>query len=105
MRAGEMNKKITIQYAAKSKNSFKEEIITWTTLCTIWCAIEPTTGSERYLQQERISETTARFKIRYRSDIDTTKRIKYGNRYFDIISVINRDEANKELILMAKEVL
>jgi SPP1 family predicted phage head-tail adaptor len=105
MRAGEMDKRINIQYPAKSKNSFNEDIVTYTTLSTIWASVEPVTGNERFLQQEKISETTVRFRIRYRSDITTDKQILYKNKKYDILSIINRDDLYRELIVFAKEVI
>jgi SPP1 family predicted phage head-tail adaptor len=105
MRAGELDKRITIQYAAKSKNSFGEDIETWTALATVWANIEFTNGNERFLQQERIAETTAVFKIRIRSDVDSTRRIKYKNRYFNILSVFPSKEDSQKFVIMAKEVI
>jgi SPP1 family predicted phage head-tail adaptor len=106
MRAGELDKIITIQYAAKSKNSFGENIETWATLAAnVWANVEFTTGNERFLQQERIAETTAVFKIRLRTDINSTRRIKYGNRYFNILSVFPSKEDSQKLVIMAKEVI
>jgi len=105
MRAGELDKRIIIQYAAKSKNSMGEDIETWTTLATVWANVEFTTGNERFLQQERIAETTAVFKIRIRTDIDSTKRVQYGNRYFNILSAFPAKDDSQKLVIMAKEVI
>ena len=100
-----MNRRITFQYPKKSKNSFGEDIITWTILATVCAAVEPTTGNERYLQQERVALTDCRFHIRYRLDITSDKQILYRNRVYDILSVISPDDANKELIIFAQEVI
>ncbi len=106
MRAGELDKKVTIQYPTKSKNSFGEDIETWTDFTVnIWCSIEPVSGSERWLQQERISEATFKIKMRYRANLNSTMRAKYKNRYFQFLAVLNLNEDNKELMIPAKEVI
>lgn len=105
MRAGELNKRGTIQYPAKSRNSFNEEIETWTDLATIWCSIQPVSGSEKWLQQERISEATFKINMRYRSDINEKMRMKYKNRYLQFMAVLNCNEDCKELMIPAKEVV
>jgi len=106
MRAGELDKQGTIQFLAKSKNSFGEDIETWTDLATnIWCSIEPVSGSERWLQQERVSEATFKIKMRYRANLNSTMRLKYKNRYLQFLAVLNLGEDNKELLIPCKEVI
>ena len=105
MRAGDLNKRGTIQYIARSKNSFNEDIETWTTLDTVWCSIEPVSGSERWLQQERVSEATYKIRMRYRANINPTMRLKNKNRYLQFLAVLNLEENSKELFIPAKEVI
>jgi SPP1 family predicted phage head-tail adaptor len=106
MRAGELDKKVTIQYPAKTKNSFNEDVETWTDLATnIWCSIEPVSGGERWLSQERVSEATFKMKMRYRANLNSTMRAKYKNRYFQFLAVLNLNEDSKELLIPAKEVI
>jgi len=105
MRAGKLNKRGTIQYPAKSKNSFNEDIETWTDLVTIWCSIEPVSGNEKWLQQERISEANYKIGARYRSDIKSTMRMKYKNKYLEFLAVLNWQENDVEIMIPAKEVI
>jgi SPP1 family predicted phage head-tail adaptor len=105
MRAGELDKYATIQYPAKSKNSFGEDIETWTDLANVWCSIEPVSGAEKWLQQERISEANSKIKMRYRFNLDSTMRLKYKNRYLQFLAVLNIGEKDKELLIPAKEVI
>lgn len=105
MRAGDLDKRGTIQYKKKSVNSFGEDIETPTDLATVWCSIEPVTGKEKWLQQERISEATFKIRMRYRSDVNVTMQMKYKNRIFDFLAVINSYEDNKDLLIPALEVV
>jgi SPP1 family predicted phage head-tail adaptor len=105
MRAGDLNKRGIIQYIARSKNSFNEDIETWTDLDTVWCSIEPVSGSERWLQQERVSEATYKIRMRYRANINPTMRLKNKNRYLQFLAVLNLEENSKEIFIPAKEVI
>lgn len=104
MRAGDLDKRGTIQYPAKSKNSFNEDIETWADLATIWCGIEPVSGAEKWLQQERVSEATYKIRMRYRANLNETMRLKYKNKYLQFLALLNIYEENVELLIPAKEV-
>lgn len=105
MKAGDLDKRATIQYPAKSKNGFGEDIETWTDLDTIWCSIEPVSGAEKWLQQERISEATSKVRMRHRANLDSTMRLHYKNRYLQFLGVMNIGENNIELLIPCKEVV
>ncbi|MBG2804208.1 phage head closure protein, partial [Proteus mirabilis] len=53
--------------------------------------------------QQVQSEATTRILIRYIADIDTSMRIVWGKRIFNIISIIDPYERHRELQLMCKE--
>jgi SPP1 family predicted phage head-tail adaptor len=105
MRAGDLNKYVTIQYPALSKNSFGEEIETWVDHVNVWCSIEPISGSEKWLQQQRVSEATYKIRMRYRLGIDERMRIKYKNRNLQFLAVLNLYEESREIFIAAKEVV
>jgi len=49
------------------------------------------------------AEVTGKISIRYLAGITPKMRVKHGNRIFDIVSMINPEERNRELQLMVKE--
>ena len=51
--------------------------------------------------------TFSQIRIRYTSDVTPAKRIQRGDstQYFDIVSVVNPDYRNRELILYCREAL
>jgi SPP1 family predicted phage head-tail adaptor len=79
---------------------YREE---WVQDVSVWCMIKTVQGREYFTAAASQSEKTYRFVIRYRSGINSTMRIKYNGRIFDIDSVINDDELNKTLTIIAKE--
>ena len=58
----------------------------------------PEGGREFYRAQQVIAELTHVLKIRYRSGIDETLRLKLGKRILNIVSAVNLDEAGRELL-------
>jgi SPP1 family predicted phage head-tail adaptor len=49
------------------------------------------------------SEISHKIRIRYLASVTPKLRIKFGTRYFDIVSVINPDERNEYLEMMCRE--
>lgn len=70
---------------------------------TMWAAIKTMQGKEYFAAAATQNENTVRFIIRYTSGINYEMQIRFKDRVFDIISIINDDEANKTLTIIAKE--
>jgi len=51
------------------------------------------------------SEVTTRMRGRYLNGISSIMRVKYGTRIFSIVAVINIDERNREIEILAKEII
>ncbi|MNW47881.1 Phage head-tail joining protein [compost metagenome] len=72
-------------------------------VCDRWASIEPLQGQDRYVAQQEHAEVTTRVRIRYRTGIDRTMTIKYGEQEFEILYIIHPRLSRKELHLMCKE--
>ncbi len=103
MRAGDLNKRIELQLPARSISS-GETVDTFSTTATVWAAIEPLSGNRLFLAQQANSEGQGIIRLRYRTGVVPKMRIKYPDRYFQIISIIDRNEDNAELQLLYKEI-
>ena len=103
MRSGRLNKKITIQKTTQAQSSIGEATDTWLTYAVRWASIEPLLGREYFESQQVNAEETIRFRIRYLSGVTPKMRISWDSRLFDIRSVVNVGERNKEMLLMAVE--
>lgn len=103
MQIGALNKRITLQYATKVSDAMGSFTETWTDAATIWAAIWPTTGTELVESLQTGMVTSHRIRIRYRSVLRPSWRIKFGYRYFNIVSIVNPSEKNEWLDIMAKE--
>lgn len=107
MRAGRLRHRVTIQEKPDPvpQNSFGEEEFEWQDVVTLWAAIEPIRGGEFLEGRHEGAEATTRIVTRYYSGIRPEMRATEGSHAWDILSVINVDERDRELQLMCREVL
>jgi SPP1 family predicted phage head-tail adaptor len=103
MRIGDLNKRITLQYQTKVPDGMGKFIISWVDADTIWAAIWPVSANEIIAANTISMVVSHRIRIRYRSILKSSWRVKFGNRYFAIVSIINKNEKNELLDLMCKE--
>lgn len=105
MNPGLLRHRITIQEHTETinENGFPEE--TWQDKHYLWAMIKTLQGREYYQAAATQNENTVRFVVRYTAGITPDMRILHKGRTFDIVSVINDDEMNKTLTIMAKEVV
>lgn len=102
---GEMRHRITIQILSASKDSFQQEIKGWTNFETVWAKIEPLSGREFFEAQQMNAEITHRITMRYMKGLNPKMRIMYGERIFDIKTILNIEEKNIELQILCKELV
>ena len=103
MRAGTLRHKVVIQKNTPTRDSYGAEVEAWADYATVWASIEPARGREFWESQQVNAEVTGKIRIRYLEGITPKMRVKHGSRIFEIISVINPEERNRELQLMVKE--
>ena len=111
MRSGSLRHRITIEKTTETRDSVGGVVDSWTDHITTRASIEPLAGREFFQSHETQSETTHRIRMRWQAGITPKMRVKYDDlknnvtRYFDIESVINVKELNREIHLMCKEEL
>jgi SPP1 family predicted phage head-tail adaptor len=87
MRAGKLDRRITIQRATTAANARNEQIETWSDLATVWAQQRPNRGQERFAAQEVAGQSVMTFHIRYRRDLTVKDRISYQGKVWDILDV------------------
>lgn len=105
MKAGELRHRGILQEPVAGTNAIREVVPVWTDVATIWMAIEPYTGSWGFAAKQANSTAKGRIRIRYRSDIQPTWRVKFGDRYLYFVTFLNPEERNRELIIEYSEAL
>jgi len=95
MKAGELDRRITIQQNTVSAGSeYGEPQDSWTTFATVWADVVPMVGRELAQAQQISGEVTTKFIIRWLSGVQDNMRISYNSQYYDIFRVheLNRRE-------------
>lgn len=103
MEIGPLNKRVKLQYETQTADDMGGFTVVWTDAATVWAAIWPTSAKELTQSMQTDMVITHRIRIRYRSSFIPSYRIKFGDRYFNIISIINPSERNEYFDIMAKE--
>lgn len=103
IRAGRLGERVTIQSLTTTAVSggFSES---WTTVATVWAGVEPLLGRELMMAEQAQYEARVRVRMRYRSGINSSMRVVHGSTVYQVESVINSYSADRELVLMCKEV-
>ena len=84
-----------------AKNGMGEDVPVYTDFATVWAAVEPLTGREYTESQKIRAETTYRVTVRYLAGITPNMRIVHHDKTLNIASVLNVDERNIELQIVA----
>ncbi len=104
MQAGKLRHRLVFQTKTDSQTSSGASVETWADSFSVYGAFEPVGGREFPVNQKRIAETTARFRVRYRPgvDVDST-RIVHNSQTWNILAVLPVDGRNIELLIEASE--
>lgn len=101
---GELDKRIDIQAPTKTSDNMGGFTVTWVNVgASIPAAVWPVTAKEQIVAQAEKIIITHRIRIRYRSGIRGTWRIKYAGKYFNIVSIIDQNSRHQWLDILAKE--
>ena len=107
MRVGRLRHRLVLQRPVTTRDAATNEKITvGTTVKTVWGGSEPIRGKEKVSAQELDAAYDVRLPMRYSSEIsaiDATWRATSGGKFYAFQSVINLDERNHEIEVLASE--
>lgn len=103
MRAARLRHRVTIQQPVAAVNGYGERITTWSTVATVWAAVEPLRGREFFDAEQTQAEISHRVIMRYRTGMESTMRLLHLTRVLHIGTIIDVDERHRELQLMCRE--
>lgn len=104
MKSGKLRHQVTIQSKADTTDLFGGPVDVWTdTALNIWASVEPLSGRELVAAQSVNAETTTRITMRYRSGVVAANRIIFGNKFYNIQSVVDPELKHEQLVIMASE--
>lgn len=107
MEAGKLRHRVTIQDKTVTQDAYGAEVITWTTVATVWAAVEPLAGREFLEGRALDAEVSTRIRIRYRTGLvmHPEMRVVWGSHTYDVAAVIEKRSERREIHLMGQEVL
>lgn len=107
MRSGILRHSVEIQSVTCVPDGMGGQTDSWATKAggTVRAAIWPISAIEQVRAGAQTMIGTHRVRIRYFPGISGKDRIKFGTRYFAIVSVMDREERNIEMELLCREVL
>jgi SPP1 family predicted phage head-tail adaptor len=103
VKIGKLRHRIAIEHVAETQAADGSVLENWSEYVFAHASIEPISGREYFAAQTTQADATHRICMRYLAGIEPKMRVKFGSRIFDILSVINIDERNRELQLMCRE--
>lgn len=105
---GDMRRRVIVQNKTETPDGSGGFSVSWSNQATIWAQIIPIKGEKRATDavgKQLTDVVTHQIYVRYRNDgiIDTTKRISYGSRIFQIHGVNIIEEKQRYLVLLCQE--
>ena len=101
MNPGELRHRITFQKLTTTTNENGFEIEEWTDVKTVWASITNLHGREYYEAAAVQAENTVKFTVRYIKDLDTSMRILFKDKEYNITSIDNIKYENKLMEIKA----
>ena len=103
MRIGDLNKRVTLQYQTRTPDAMGGAVVSWVDSAEVYAAIWPTSATMQIKSGQQSGEITHRIRMRYRPDMRTSWRIKYGDRYFAVLGIVNPNERGTMLDCLCRE--
>jgi len=101
---GKMRHRIKFQTLSLVGDGQGGSVETWTDFAEVWADVKPTSGRERLYAQRIEDLQDHKITIRYLEGINTTMRIDFQGRIFQIKDITNEVESRFWQTLMTQEV-
>lgn len=103
MRVGDLNKRVALEVATRTPDGMGGATVAWTERAEVWCVIWPVNATTQIQAGQQAGSVTHRIRMRYRMDLRATWRLRYGDRYFTILGIVNPNERGAMLDLLCRE--
>lgn len=101
--AGKLNKRVDIERAVQTSDGGGGFTESWEIFKSVWAHVQPLRGREDFDDFRIHGKVNYRITIRYTQGVEPKMRVNLGGRIFNIRAVMNIDEADEVLELMAEE--
>ena len=104
MKIADMRHRITFQKLLDKQDEYGESN-EWEDVKIVWADVRPLSGKQFFQAKQINAEISHSIFIRYQDGIKTNMRIKFKDRYFEILYIINVEEKNKYLKIYCRELI
>jgi SPP1 family predicted phage head-tail adaptor len=87
MRAGRLDRRVTIQSRSLASDAQGQQIESWTDVATVWGRRLDLRGREFMAAEAKHAEATCTFELRYRADVTPLNRLVCEGRVYNIVHV------------------
>ena len=90
MRAGQLDRRVTLLKRSISRDSFGEAVEAFVDLDTVWARVIHDRSGElsRQNDAQRQAQSVVTFRVRWRGDIDRTMRVRWEGAEYDITNIM-----------------
>lgn len=101
--AGDLRHRVNIQRRNLQQEPILGEqvLYSWTTIATLWAAIEPLSVREFVAASMETSKVTTRITVRALAAINSTMRVVHGDKIYNIHGVLSDRESGREYLTLA----
>ncbi|MEM7751417.1 MAG: phage head closure protein [Pseudomonadota bacterium] len=100
---GRLRHRVTVQYPTRNEDDGGGATTAWVPLATVWAQIKARTGREIFQADSPTARGAFRVVIRYRSDVDPTMRLLWGDRVLEVLAVGDEDGTKRWLSCECEE--
>lgn len=95
MRAGALDRRVTIQSRTLTRNARGDEVVSWSNTATVWASRRDVTGREYFASSEIRADIQTVFRIRHRDGVSVLDRVQEDGLTYDVVHIarIGRREA------------
>jgi SPP1 family predicted phage head-tail adaptor len=98
-----MKRRVTIQSVSRLSDGQGGYTESWADGDTVWASVDPSTGYQKFQAMQMQEPITHKIVMRYRPDVTTATRLRYGDRVFDVAEALDVDEDGRFLKIKAVE--
>jgi len=101
---GRLRRRLTLEAPVATPDELGGTVQVFEPAAAFWAQVEWLAGTEQWRQGRPEQLATHRVTLRWRGDLDAGKRLRDGNRIFDIRTVADPDGSRRRLVCLVEEV-
>lgn len=88
LETGKLKDRVTIQSKIETRDDYGQPIKTWVDVAGVWAWVKFNNGTEYNTGGAQQAETSASIRIRWREDLDTSMRVLFKTKIYNIKAVL-----------------